>query len=99
MPEVICQEWEESENEPGWGVTVRPDGFSLHKSEEDRQAFIKAYWDKCPSGPAPASYSRPSGQPYFVNLRSNSKLYQALLKSRKGVRQDGKPPAGYRKVS
>lgn len=95
MPTVICQRWEESESEPGWGVTVRDDGYSLHLTEEDHVAFIKAYWSKQPKGPAPDFYTRESGEPYLVNLRSNSKLYQALLKSRKkGIRQDGLAPEG-----
>jgi hypothetical protein len=61
MPEVICQRWEESESEPGWGVTVRDSGFSLHLDDESRKAFIKQYWADMPKN-IPASYDRPSGE-------------------------------------
>ena len=99
MPVVICQRWEESESEPGWGVTVRDDGFSLHLTEEDRIAFIKAYWAKQPKGSAPSYYTRESGNPYKVNLRSDSKLYKALLASKKkGIRETGKAPKGFIEV-
>lgn len=54
MQKLICQEWEESER--GWGT--RPDGCSLHLTEEDRKTFIKAYWDSMPETP-PSEYSRP----------------------------------------
>ncbi len=98
MPKVVCQEWEESEHEPGWGTTVRSDGYSLHLTEEDRLAFIKRYWDGMPKG-TPSEYSRPNGEPYLVNLRANSKLYQELVSAKKGVRKDGKAPQGYRMVN
>lgn len=99
MPEVICQRWEESESEPGWGVTVRDDGFSLHKSEEHLKAFIKAHWGGYPDGRAPSYYTRPSGDPYKVKLRSDSKLYKRLMASRKkGIRCEGKAPKGFIEV-
>lgn len=88
MPEVICQLWEESEREPGWGVTIRPDGFSLHKSREHLDAFLKAHWANYPKE-VPDFYIRPCGTPFLAKLRSDSKLYQRLLKSRKkGIRLD-----------
>ena len=59
--QVIRQNWIESEL--GWGI--RPDGYSLHLSEADRQAFIKAYWDRMPDQ-VPDEYSRPSGDPHLV---------------------------------
>lgn len=34
MPAILCQEWEESER--SWGV--RPDGASLHFTENERTA-------------------------------------------------------------
>lgn len=60
---VICQEWEESER--GWGV--RPDGFSLHATELDRQQYIKNYWKHIPDS-VPDEYSRPRGTPYSVGV-------------------------------
>ena len=99
MPTVVCQRWEESESEPGWGVTVRDDGFSLHRTEADRVAFIKAYWAEMPDA-TPSYYTRPSGEPYSVDLRSDNKLYKKLMGARKkGIRESGKAPEGYRKVS
>jgi len=98
MPVVVCQKWEESESEPGWGVTVRDSGFSLHLDDEDRKAFIKQYWAAMPKR-TPASYDRPSGEPYFVNLRSNSKLYKKLRGTPNGLYQHEKAPEGFRKVS
>ena len=59
----IAQRWEESER--GWGV--RPDGYSLHRTEEDLKAFIKAHWDSLPDDP-PDCYSRPSGAFFTIQL-------------------------------
>lgn len=58
---LICQQWEESER--GWGC--RPDGFSLHRTEADRKAFVEAYWARMPNR-APSEYSRPTGTPYHI---------------------------------
>lgn len=63
MPTVVVQKWEESER--GWGV--RPDGYSVHFSEEDlakyladhKARYLKAYGDRVPD-----EYDRPSGTPY-----------------------------------
>ncbi len=74
--EVICQKWEESEL--GWGV--RPDGYSLHLSMDDRKSFIKAYWDSMP-GQTPDEYSRPSGVPYTATV--DQKTYDSLVAKRK----------------
>ena len=63
MPTVIVQKWEESER--GWGT--RPDGYSLHKTEADRAAYVKAYWARMPDG-APDEYSRPDGSPYSAEV-------------------------------
>jgi hypothetical protein len=54
---VIRQEWEESER--GWGC--RPDGYSLHLDKEDRDTFVKNYWDSMPKE-CPDEYSRPCGE-------------------------------------
>lgn len=54
----LIQEWEESEK----GYGVRPDGFSIHRNEQDLADFIKKHWDALPDS-APDTYSRPSGAP------------------------------------
>lgn len=61
---VHCQLWVESER--GWGV--RPDGSSLHATDEDRRAFIDRYWGTLPDGHAPDVYSRPDGKPFPVDI-------------------------------
>jgi hypothetical protein len=55
---VIKQSWLESEI--GWGT--RPDGYSLHLSDQDREKFIEEYWNRMPSE-VPDEYSRPTGNP------------------------------------
>ena len=66
MKTVVVQKWEESER--GWGV--RPDGYTIHLTEADRKAFIKAYWDRMPYE-VPDEYSRPSGQPYLADVEDD----------------------------
>ena len=56
---VLCQTWSESER--GWGM--RPDGYSLHLSQKDLDAYVKAYWEKMPVK-TPHEYSFPDGKPY-----------------------------------
>lgn len=38
---------------------MRPNGASIHLTEADRKAYIKAYWDRMPER-APDEYSRPT---------------------------------------
>jgi hypothetical protein len=63
MTTVIVQKWEERER--GWGS--RPDGYSIHLTEDDRRKFIQAYWAKTPAD-APDDYSRPLGTPYEADV-------------------------------
>jgi hypothetical protein len=63
MPDVIVQKWEESER--GWGN--KPHGYSIHKTTEDRTAFIAEYWDQMPDE-VPDRYSRPYGTPYRAEV-------------------------------
>ncbi len=79
--EIVCQKWEETES--GWGV--RPDGYSLHLSEEDRKEFVKQYWASMPAGPAPDEYSRESGSAY--TCKGGPSLTKALRKAK----EDGHP--------
>ncbi len=82
---LIVQKWEESER--GWGC--RPDGYSLHRPDADRVAFIREYWDRMPDE-APDEYSRPDGAPYIWN--ADEETYEAVCKSKNGIRSFGRPP-------
>lgn len=79
LEEVVYVIWEESER--GWGV--RPDGCSLHLTEQDFQAFEKEYWKRMPNE-VPDEYSRPAGEP--VTAYVNKTLYKEIKKSKKGIR-------------
>lgn len=83
--EVIVQKWEETER--GWGQ--RPDGFSLHLTEEDRQAFIKEYWERMPDS-VPDEYSRPDGTPYRAQV--DDETFAKLKTSRNGTRHFSTTP-------
>ncbi len=79
---LICQVWEESES--GWGT--RPDGYSLHLTDDDRKAFIKEYWDGMPKM-VPDEYSRPvsmGSHPYACF--ADKKTFKEVQKSKNGVR-------------
>lgn len=78
---LLLQQWEESEREEGWGVTVRPDGFSVHRTPAALDAYLKDYWQAMPDkegGRAPDLYSRPSGDPVAVTVAPNHPLMEAL---------------------
>ncbi len=77
---VIRQDWLESER--GWGI--RPDGYSLHLTEADRQAYIREYWDRMPDA-VPDEYSAPNGDPKPVEIESE--LYEELKSRKNGLRR------------
>ncbi len=79
---VIVQKWEESER--GWGV--RPDGYTLHQTDEHRKAFIKEYWDGMPNE-TPDEYSRPSGAPYEAYVSTEE--FAVVKASKNGTWGDG----------
>lgn len=83
--EVVVQKWEESER--GWGT--RPDGFSLHLTEADLQAFIERYW-ACMPDSVPDEYSRPDGKPYKSLV--DDEIFAEVKASFNGIRSYGKPP-------
>lgn len=83
--EVIVQKWEESER--GWGT--RPDGFSLHLTEADRETFIKQYWERMPDS-TPHEYSRPDGKPYRALV--DAEILARVKKSVNGIRSYDKLP-------
>ena len=80
MKPVIVQYWEESER--GWGV--RPDGMTIHLSNEALKAYIDAMrlaWQEKKT----RSYTRPSSPP-FIHMISDEK-YECLC-SRDGAVAD-----------
>ena len=86
--QVIRQNWIESER--GWGF--RPDGYSLHLSEEDRQAYIKTYWAGMPDQ-VPDEYSRPSGDPETVT--ATPEQFSELVTQKMGASFTGDKSIGY----
>ncbi len=70
-------DWEESER--GWGS--RPDGTSIHVSEEECTKYVKEYWDRQPKGEVPDEYSRPlRDKP--VGVRIPNELHELLQKEK-----------------
>lgn len=79
---VVYVSWEESER--GWGI--RPDGCSLHLTEEDFRKYEKWYWESMEEtygDKAPDEYSRPAGRP--VTAYASKKLYEEIKKSKDGL--------------
>jgi hypothetical protein len=80
---VVAQQWEESER--GWGV--RPDGASLHLTEEDRISYCKDHWNRekklNSSGIVPDEYSRERGQPLVIDV--DAKIYKLIKESKYGI--------------
>ena len=85
MFNVVCQKWEESEQ--GWGT--RPDGYSLHLTEEHRVEYIAEYWAGMPKK-IPDEYSRPDGQPYLCEV--SAAIYEEVKASKNGRAYTGSPP-------
>ena len=83
--EVIVQKWEESER--GWNT--RPNGFSLHLTDSDREAYIQEYWDRMPDW-SPEEYSRPNGTSY--NAYVDIGTFRRIKESKNGIRCFGDPP-------
>ncbi|MDP6293364.1 MAG: HD domain-containing protein [Candidatus Woesearchaeota archaeon] len=77
--QAISVSWIESER--GWGF--RPDGCSLHFSEEDYGAYVKEYWADMPDE-VPDEYSKPIGDPVPVTVGGS--LLVKLKESEKGIR-------------
>jgi hypothetical protein len=73
------------EKEAGWGS--RPDGASLHRTESDRQAYVKDFWEKerkrNPSGKTPDEYSCESGKPFVMDVDENT--FTKITKSKNGI--------------
>lgn len=77
---VIAQNWEESER--GWGV--RPDGFTLHLTMDNHDAYVEAYLGRQKAyfnkelgvGITPSEYTRLSGR--AVEITVNDQIFQKL---------------------
>jgi hypothetical protein len=89
---VVCQQWEESE--ASWGV--RPDGYSLHLTEADREAYVTQFWaeerKRNPSRATPAEYTRECGTPYLVDV--DQETYDKIAASLNGLSFSGSAPKG-----
>lgn len=89
--EVIVQKWKVIWGE--WGT--KPDGYSLHFNEADREAFIQAYWDELypdeeMPDEIPDECSQPDGTPYAVEV--SVETFNALKFSQYGLHYPGHPP-------
>lgn len=72
-----------TESEAGWGC--RPDGASLHLTQDDVQKYIKKYWDGMPDK-VPHEYSRPDSSRGKL-VKVSSKLHKQIKESKRhGVR-------------
>jgi hypothetical protein len=58
---VVCQEWVERER--GWGM--RPDGYTLHLTKDDHDAWVKRHYARH-TGPAPDEYTSTMGEPRLL---------------------------------
>lgn len=85
MKLAILMTWTESER--GWGC--RPDGASLHLSQESLKKYIADYWakekERNPSGVTPHEYTRPDGENGRVCLVTDD-LYEDIRMSEGGYR-------------
>lgn len=72
MNKVILQRWEESEK--NWGV--RPDGCSLHLTENDRDSYVKEIYKNRKSD-VPDVYERVIGNSVTVFIEDE--LYDILI--------------------
>lgn len=66
---LICQEWYESER--GWGR--RPDGYTLYKTEEDRNKHVAAAEKRereqyAKTNYVPDCYTQTDGKPFRVEV-------------------------------
>ncbi len=88
MKPIVVQAWEETER--GWGC--RPDGFSLHLSVADCEAYRKKHWDDekklNAGGGVPDEYTRESGNPQLIDVEDNiyNKLVELKKNKKNGIR-------------
>ncbi len=79
LEDAVYLSWEESER--NWGV--RPDGFSLHLTEEDCKSYVRKYWSEMPNE-VPDEYSRPAGR--SAKVKVSKELYRRIGKGKSGIR-------------
>ncbi len=82
---IVCQRWLESER----GRGCRPDGASLHLTEEDRKEFCAAHWESerertTDEGNAPDVYEREDGQATQMNVDDHT--YERITSTKHGLR-------------
>jgi hypothetical protein len=75
---VVISYW--TEYESGWGC--RPDGASIHLTNEDFVSFCKEYWGKQPTE-VPYEYSK-EGTPTVIDL-DDEVVYNNLRASKNGI--------------
>lgn len=87
---VVVQKWEETE--AGWGT--RPDGYSLHLTEEDRAAYVKEANERqhaffksqgLKDGQVPHEYDRVDGDPYLADV--DEATYLEVQGTKNGLRK------------
>lgn len=76
--DVIIQPWTESER--GWGQ--RPDGYSLHKTSEDRTKFIVEFNSHLPVE-VPDEYSFANGPAKIISVTED--IYKKICASEDGI--------------
>ena len=79
MNKAYLDTWTESER--GWGQ--RPDGCTIHLSEEDYKTYVADYWSTMPDT-VQDEYSRPDGGLREVTI--SDELLEQLKKSKNGIR-------------
>lgn len=78
---LFIEKWEESTRDPVLGVTVRPDGYSVHRSLGAMEDFVNTYWASMPdkvAGGEPDIYSRLRGDHAQVAVAPGHPLDVAL---------------------
>ena len=75
MTEVYLQYWEESER--AWGV--RPDGCSLHITEENHRNYVKSIYSNRDENNVPDEYDRIVGG--LITIDVSDELYQDIIKN------------------
>lgn len=96
MNTAYAFQWEESER--GWGV--RPDGISLHTSEQDAKDFVDEHFNRYRGrygDTVPDEYDRPSTEKPFQIEVLDKELYERLEKE-KSVRLYRLKPGSIRRL-
>ncbi len=88
--EVFCHQWEESEK----GCGTRPDGYSLHLTQEDIRRYVQKICAGRSVDNVPDEYTRVAGEPYRCNV--DATVYRQLQSNKKkggnGIGFGGRAP-------